>query len=421
MPQLLRCAVPASLGVAVMLIILSTGPASEGADGPGNAPRHAATGTKLSSDFLAPWKQGVKITPVSRVGGRHTIHSYYVASPESPDGRQVLFFASTAADAHTGDICIVERSSGHERVLAREVTVEDAHRVACQQWLSGGRWVVFHDLRKDGPVVVAVDVATGKERLLARGRQVGFGSPQGDLIPLYGPHWDPNAFRDLEVLQVETGKVQTVVTVAAVKAAYREAIAQVFGERPISIYFPVLSPDQKRVFFKLAAPLGGDVRSKQASQREFLIGYDLEKSRFLFMQRRWGHPAWHPDSRTILNVPNVLIDSETGEQRSIPDLPAFPGSHPSVSPDGKLFVTDLYFPRETTNSNKGPFEWGVAVADLRGKDSVLLHRFDHSRGASSWRRSHPHPVFSTDGKRIYYNVAQDEWNRLYVATIDEEG
>ena len=29
--------------------------------------------------------------------------------------------------------------------------------------------------------------------------------------------------------------------------------------------------------------------------------------------------------------------------------------------------------------------------------------------------SHPHPVFSPDSQRIYFNVGSDEWTRLYVA------
>jgi len=106
-----------------------------------------ATVPGQSSEPLFPWKQKIKIVPVSPVKGRHTIHSYYTASPESPDGRQVLFFAATTPEAHVGDVCILERATGRERVLAREVMVEDAHRVACQQWFSGGRRVLFHDLR----------------------------------------------------------------------------------------------------------------------------------------------------------------------------------------------------------------------------------------------------------------------------------
>ncbi|MBI5397171.1 MAG: hypothetical protein HZA91_17880 [Verrucomicrobia bacterium] len=70
---------------------------------------------------LAAWRDGVKIAPVSTAAGRHTIHSYVNTCPESPDDRWVLFFASTTADAHRGELRILERSTGQEKVLARDI------------------------------------------------------------------------------------------------------------------------------------------------------------------------------------------------------------------------------------------------------------------------------------------------------------
>jgi Tol biopolymer transport system component len=60
-------------------------------------------------------------------------------------------------------------------------------------------------------------------------------------------------------------------------------------------------------------------------------------------------------------------------------------------------------------------DWGVIVGDIRGQDYVVLHKFNNARGAKSWRRSHPHPVFSPDGQRIYFNVSAGDWTQLYVA------
>lgn len=364
-----------------------------------------------SDDPLAMWKTPVKVQPVAASQDRHSIHTYYLTTPESPDGRKVLYYTSTTPEGYTGDIRVLERATGRETVIARGVTVEDAHRAACQQWVSGGRSVVFHDVRDSVWLVACVDIATGRERVLTRGRQLAFGQPTGPIVPIYGPHWAPGDHRDLELLNVETGEIRTVATMVAIKAAYPAEIAKEFGDRELSVFFPVLSPDLKRVFFKLAAPLGGDFRSKGASDRRMLIGYDLEASRFLFARSTWGHPAWHPDSRTILEVGHVLIDSDTGSSRRMADLPSFRGSHPSVSPDGRLFVTD------TTLGAFGGAEkeWGIAVGSMRGGQYVIVHRFDNSRGARSWRRSDPHPAFSPDGRRIYFNAGDTDWTRLYVA------
>ena len=58
---------------------------------------------------------------------------------------------------------------------------------------------------------------------------------------------------------------------------------------------------------------------------------------------------------------------------------------------------------------------GVVVGDLNGERYKILHRFDNSNGAKSWRVSHPHPYFSADGKRLYFNVSAGKWTELYVA------
>jgi len=376
----------------------------------------AAMESAATGDPLAPWRAGVAVGPLRAVADCHTIHSYFNTCPESPDGSKVLFYASTTREGHEGELRILERATRREHVIARNVTVEDAHRVACQQWVSGGKRVAFHDLRDGRWLVAVVDVETGQERLLVRDRQLGWGQPSGNVVPVYGCHWNPNSHTDLELVNVETGAVEKVVTASAVRETYPESVSRRYGDRRISIFFPVLSPDQKRVFFKLSTPGGGDFRSSKASIRWGLVCRDLDESRFLFIHGKWGHPAWHPDSHTIIQPNGILIDSNTGSLRRIPDLPRFRGSHPSVSPDGQLFVTDTML--EALGGAKG--EWGIVVGRMEGGDYVIVHRFDNSRGARSWRRSHPHPVFSPNGKRIYFNTNSTAWTRLYVAEAGPE-
>jgi hypothetical protein len=195
----------------------------------------------------------------------------------------VLFFASSTAEGHLGDVCLRHRTTGEERVLARGIHVEDAHRVACQQWLSGGRRVVFHGERDGQWYVAAIDVESGEQKIVAKDRLAGWGQPHADLVPLYGPHWNPGPHRDLEILDLSTGEIRTVVKVGDVKA---EGLTKVIGDKPRSSFFPVLSPDLSRVFFKMATPAGGDARSKQASTRLGLICYDLERQKFLYDSAR---------------------------------------------------------------------------------------------------------------------------------------
>lgn len=364
-------------------------------------------------DPLAQWRTA-KVTRLSDAN-RHSIHSYFNTSPESPDGRSVLFYASTTPDAQRGEIRIRDRMSGKETVLASGISVEDAHRVACQQWVSQGRRVAFHNVLNDEEwQIVSVDVASGRSQIHARGRQLGFGQPNLDVLPLYGPHWNPGPHRGLELLNVETGEITpTPLTAELVEKTYPEWIDRQFGGKPVSVFFPLLSPDGNRVLFKLATPSGGNFRSKAASLREGLIAFDLKRTEFLTRQDRWGHPAWHANSRDVFNTAGRLTDLDKGETRKLPGRWHFPGSHPSLSPDGTMFTTDTLADAEPWNGGKG--SWAVVVGDVDTGQSVTLHQFDNSKGARSWRVSHPHPVFSPDGKRIYFNVSDGQWTQLFVA------
>jgi hypothetical protein len=367
------------------------------------------------SDLLARWKSA-KVSAVSG-DNHHSMHTYYLTSPESPDGKSVVFYASVAANGHEGEIRVRDRASGKETVLVRGLSTEDAHRVALQQWVSGGKRVAYHNVLPSGEWVVCVVNADGSdERILARNRQLAFGQPTGDVVPMYGMHWNPGTHRDCELANVSTGEITTTsLTADGFKAKYPDWVKKMFDDKPISIFFPTISPDGTRVFCKIASPAGGDFRSKQASTRFGLLCYDLKDSKYLSLTEKWGHPAWHPNSKDILDVGGIVIDSTTGKSRRLPGDWRYPGSHPSYSPDGKLFTTDAMVGYEPFNDKKG--WWGIVVGNAETGESVMVHKFDHSKGAKSWRISHPHPSFSPDGKRIYFNVSDGDWTRLHVADI----
>ncbi|PTY02552.1 biopolymer transporter Tol [Verrucomicrobia bacterium LW23] len=354
-------------------------------------------------------------------GERHTIHSYFVTCPESPDARHVVFFASTTAEAHHGDIVLHERATGRETILARGVTTEDAHRAACQQWI-GRHHVAFHDFRDGRWVVAAVDTRTGRERILAADRLLGFGSPTQPWVPVYGRHWQPGPHRNVELIHVETGEVRTALTSSQLVAAYPAEVEELLGpdaaSADLSLFFPVLSPDATRAMIKLSRASGlADFRSNAASRREGRWVYDFEQQRFLSFARQWGHPSWTPDSAGIFNKGNeltVLAASDGTEHVPIKFATGSPNDHPSVSPESNVFVTDGSLAKFDTGR---PGEWGIVIGSLEaGVDEfATIHRFNHAQGAASWRKVHPHPAFSADGRRVYFNVSDGRWTRLWVA------
>lgn len=362
-------------------------------------------------DELAGW-QGAARRAVAPDASRHSIHAYFNACPESPDGRHVLYYSSDVPDGESGELRVLERSTGRETVIARDLKVEDAHRAACQQWSAGGKYVLYHNLRDGRWSVHAVELATGQDRVLAMDRQLGFGSATGRLAPVYGCHWNPGPYRDLELIDVVGGTAVVAVTAAETVARYGDWIERKLGSRDLTIFFPVMSPDETKVFFKPCVPGGGlSFRGMSVSKREGKLVYDLGRKQFLGLIDQWGHPSWSPDSAAIFEKGNFLQDpSATKPVRRF--APSCFSDHPTLSPDGRSFVTDA-------DVSKRPFgrpgAWAIGVGSTKRDEYVVVDVFDNTQGARSWRHNHPHPVFSADGRRLYYNVNDGPWTRLMVA------
>jgi len=362
---------------------------------------------------FAAWRDQVRVREVAPEAGEHTIHAYFNTCPESPDGRWVLYYASKIVDADSGELRLLERATGKVKTLARITKVEDAHRAACQQWVDGGRSVVYHDCRDGRWMVAAVDLDSGKERILALDHQLGFGSAALPLVPLYGCHWNPGEHRDLEIADVRTGKITTTVRIADVVTAHQEWVEKIFATTEgLSVFFPVLSPDGGKVFFKVAKGRGGiDFRGMTASHRDGKIVWDLANGKSLVRYDTWGHPSWAPDSNGIFEKGNVLNTLANKQNRQF--AKGSPSDHPSLSPEATLFVTDA----DITKREGVAGQWGVIIGNTRQEEYATIHRFINTKGTTSWRRSHPHPIFSADGQRIYFNVSAGPWTRLHVAEI----
>lgn len=370
----------------------------------------------IQSPNLLAWRNS-EVRAVVPEGAAHSIHSYYTTNPESPDGRYVLYFHSVSQDGEFGDIRMIDREDGSVLTLKTGITAEDAHRVACQQWVAGGDGVAYHDFRDGRWVVAVIDISTGEERILAKDRQIGIGTASSPWVPIYGPHWKQGVHRDLELVHVLTGEIRTVLTMDAVLTKYGREINLLVGDGDVSIFFPILSPDANRVMFKVARGSGSEnFRSSKTSIRKGKFVFDIQHNTFVHFYKLWGHPAWMPNSRDILEKGSHVFFFQTGDSLKVSDVP---NDHPSAAPNGRLFTSDSHTYYADSEGRRPP-EWAVLVTCIKTGEYLSLYRFVNNQGARSWRVPHPHPAFSADGRRIYFNVSKDGFTRLYVASLPEE-
>ena len=280
--------------------------------------RRRLSTSRTRSKAIRPWIEGVTVRPVVPGYAGHSLHTYFGICPESPDGKSVLVYVSDRPDAHVGQLLRVDRATGKTTALDDSVEVEDSHRQANQQWVAKGQFVVYMNLVDGEWTIVRVDVATGEKKVLAKGRQLGWGQPNSDVVPLYGIHWAPGKHRDLEMLHVRTGKIETLLKADDVVAKYPEFFEQAFGskDRVFTIFFPTMSPDGKRVFFKVSSPNTGKFRASGASLRHGLFVADLPSGNLRGFLTQWGHPAWFSDSRHILDR-HIVVDTDTMKTRRV--------------------------------------------------------------------------------------------------------
>jgi hypothetical protein len=372
--------------------------------------------SSVQPDVLAPWRGAVARPVLSNVAG-HTLHSYFGISPESPDEKSVLLFRSSREDGQLGDIVMVDRATGQTTTLAEAVETEDGHRQANQQWTCGGRYVAYMSLRDGQWDVIRVDTQNLSRKTLATGRQLGWGQPNLDVIPLYGTHWNPGEHRDFELLNVRTGEIRTIVTVEQVVAEHRQYLEKTFGGTNVSLFFPQMSPDGKRAFFKMSSPRDGQMRSENASLRDGMFVYDLAAGRLLGKNDFWGHPAWFSDSRHVQSC-QFVTDTDTMQVRTLPNIPMpFGGVHASPSPDGSLVVTDISKKDYLSPRNN----WTIWMIDpTDGRHETMHVAPVTGDGTTSWRPTHPHPSFNACGNRVYFNVIGRLCSTLHVVERNDD-
>ena len=204
---------------------------------------------------------------------------------------------------------------------------------------AGGDYIVYMALVEGKWQIVRASVKDLSKTVLAEGRQLGWGQANLDVVPLYGLHWGPGRHRDLELLNVRTGEIKTVLTADRVAGEHAEFVATRLGVRrregeeekrrggeeergvprhgqdarateegaggaaPRVGFFPAAQPGWEEGCFLscLCRGMGSSGRRRPARARGCLC-MDAESGRCLGMNVQWGHPAWCADSRRIVDL-----------------------------------------------------------------------------------------------------------------------
>ena len=361
-------------------------------------------------------KSEYRVSQIS-LGDKPAIHNHYDICPESPDGQQVVYFAFLGTPPSPGIVTIVDRDGQHERRVGL-TTYGSAERGANQQWVDQNH-VAYHTQSEAGPVTIVVSLDDGK-RLQMPGNLRMFAPAQGK-----GLYASPASRRLGGCCQLEAVYVTDFDARDTCPVLVREEVAaghplahQFTSDAPPAFTVVKWSPDGSRILAVFS-------NARYAAQRPaakrihslFVAKADGTELRYLGEFGR--EPMWSPDGTFI-----HTLDGQPGGQEAMlarpidggqPTVlfPSTPGLHPSLHPDGQRVLTDVV-------------DWPTS-----GQAAILLYAENRSDYAvlASWEmpsggaqpRCHAHPVWSRDGRRVYYNAAESGVARLYVVDAGARG
>jgi hypothetical protein len=381
------------------------------------------------------------------------IHRFFETSPLSPSKRYLAATKFPVEDrlptpGETADIVVVDLTTG-ERETVAETAGWDTQVGAHVQWGGDDSELLFNDIDTDSwrPYGVNLDTETGDRTALdgtvydvsedgtlaaspdllkTRATQMGYGAvapddaiPRNDGAP---------ADDGLYVTDTDTGETELLVSLARVVDELDIDCSE-HGPGDYYGWHAMVSPDADRFLFHVRYwPETGE-RTRWVSHLVSVRrdGSDLHLAMPSEPWERGGHHhRWTPDGeRVTMNLQTaedgplrfVSFRPDGGDRRTLTDAVAGSG-HPSLHPDGRSVITDVYpweplaFDDGTVPLRLVDVEAGTDRHVLRvPTDPVFVGHDDHRL------RVDPHPAWGPDHRFVAYNACPGGRRQVFLADL----
>jgi len=337
-------------------------------------------------------------------GKTFSVHTYFDICPESPDGKHVVYSRFTGgipsrdfSAPKTGHVILVDRDGGAVRVIGC-FAPRAAHTGAYALWIDNAT-VAY----QDGAELCIVDIERGATRRLKGACQMfnpaaGAIFQPGEMYTKSGNDFPPGFYR----LDIQSGKVSAVITV--------KELAQLPFVISIGIPYEVShakwSPGAKRV--------AGRIDGNRKEGRYPLIFSCLPDGSDFIPFRYYSngnidkpmHWNFYDDNSFYgydVSRPHRPCCRWGLDGTFVEILHEGDGNHGAVSKNGDCFVTDSWYgvePRRIMFYRRGD------------KNPVVLAEMPQSKIVDA------HPVFSSDGRRAYFNRTGSDDHGSQVCAVD---
>lgn len=316
----------------------------------------------------------------------HALHFYFQQSPESPDGRHVAYSSLRTNEKET-DVWICAPDATGQRKIATVKGKVSPHMGAAPFWL-GPSVLAFTE---GGDRVHIVDVSAGTKRVVP-GAISDYSPANGLFCFRINEGESTSLVPGIYVLDPKKGDATLMVGQADVK----ELAAAMKVTRAVELWrfdHPLWSPNGQRMIFELKTGT-----TSRASE-DFLIVADADGSNRRLFGRKPMHPGWWNDDLIFghdwahRNDKQFKLWTPEG---NVSTTVAGEGCHGAVSPDHEWVATESWYGTD-------PIVLRLYRRGQTQPTAVLYVQKEHSR--EIWTmRTHVHPAFSRDGRRVYFNA-----------------
>jgi len=347
--------------------------------------------------------------------GKHAVHAYYDICPENFDGDHIVY-SEFEEDRVPGPCKVVlcEKTGENKRYVGRNNDCL-GHVGAFAQWhdrtsvsflTEGGSGVTtaVYELEADQK-----QVFPGRMRQYCAALQRGFlleAAPEAE-----NPH---QLINRVTIFDFTQQKALAVITTEMCRALIPRGVPKPPLEQ-LNFQNTKWSPDA-RSFFTVFGNEGYRKKNDAQETLKCLIAGDADGSDLRFVAAFGHHPMWTPDSSGFIaymrkDKGQDLCLFTLGErvERTVM-IPNALGVHATLHSDRRRVVTDIFrFPE--------PHQASIGIYDLETKALEIIATFNH-KVYDHTHGFHPHPVWSRDGKRLYFNGQDNGYAQLYALLLD---
>lgn len=381
------------------------------------------------------------------------IHRFFDTSPISPSGRYIALTRFPFEDrvpqpGDVAEVLLIDLENGEERVVA-DTRGWDSQLGAQVQWGVDDSQLFFNDVEISTwrPFGVSLDPSSGRRqelngtvymvspdgRRLASPSLLQTGATQkgyGVIVPPEAVTLNQGAPDDdgLFITDVETGACRLLVSLRQIVESAEPAFD--LDQRADGDFFGFhvkWNPQGERLMFVLRWKPRGEEKMKHDLITLRADGSDI---RVPIPDALWGrgghHPNWCPDGQTIMM--NLKVDGQVlrfvkacydGADFAVMSEAAVGSGHPTLHPDGRHLLTDVYLHEPLAfGDGTTPIRW-VDLETGRDETLVRINNDPPFPGPVRQLRIDPHPAWDRQHQRVAFNGCDHGVRRVYVADLSD--